>query len=255
MKRLRHLFSAFASRQAEASFEFDAPLRPDIPFCAIGDIHGSLPALELLLSKIEALPQVPSVICVGDYLDRGEQSAQVLDWLQRLCRDFGDGFVCLRGNHEQMCLDFLENPEEQGEFWLRHGGLQTLASYGIARVPGLTSYREVRDRLAEAMGPDLINWIATRPLSWQSGNVVVVHAGMDPALSLAQQRDSVLTWGHPDFEMVPRRDGLWVVHGHTVVPEPSVSAGRIAIDTGAYATGRLTAAHVSRDGVTFLENL
>ncbi|SDJ05096.1 metallophosphoesterase family protein [Salipiger marinus] len=253
MKILSHLFRAKGSGQAKPAF--DAPLAPDRPFCAIGDIHGSLPALEALLSKIESLPQVPPVICLGDYMDRGEQSAQALTRLWALAKEFGEDFVCLKGNHEQMCLDFLENPEEGGEFWLRHGGLQTLASYGIGHRPGQASHRVLRDKLADAMGPDLLDWLAGLPLSWQSGNVVVVHAGLDPALPLAAQRPSVLMWGHPEFEKTPRRDGLWVVHGHTIVPEPQVVAGRIATDTGAYATGRLSAAHVSMDGVTFLTNL
>lgn len=253
MKILRHLFRAKSSGQPKPTF--DAPLAPDVPFCAIGDIHGCLPALEALLSKIEALHPVPPVICLGDYMDRGEQTAKTLAWLRELSGEFGDRFVCLKGNHEQMCLDFLKNPEEGGAFWLRHGGLQTLASYGIGHRPGQTSHRVLRDQLAEAMGPDLLDWLAGLPLSWQSGNVVVVHAGMDPALPLAEQRPSVLMWGHPDFETTPRRDGLWVVHGHTIVPEPQVVAGRIATDTGAYATGKLSAAHVSMDGVTFLTNL
>jgi len=230
---------------------FDAPIEPSKLFYAIGDIHGCMEKLTLLLDRIEQQDEQPTIICVGDFIDRGEDSAPVLRHLKSLTDQLGDRFVCLIGNHENMCLQFLDEPEERGDRWLRYGGLQTLASFGIGRSPK-DDLRQVRDALAKAMGDDLIDWMRNLPAYWITGNIAVTHAGADPNLPIGNQSGRNLMWGHPDFPHTPRADGMWVLHGHTVVDHPSAQDGRIAIDTGAYATGRLTAARVSRDGVTFL---
>ena len=87
---------------------------------------------------------------------------------------------------------------------------------------------------------------------YSSGNVHVVHAGADPARPLDRQSAHTLIWGHPDFLRRPRRDGQWVVYGHTIVDVVAAENGRIGVDTGAYATGRLSAALITRDGVESL---
>src|SRR6056297_3043779 len=98
-----------------------------------------------------------------------------------------------------------------------------------------------------------IAWLRARPLSWRSGNVWALHAGADPHQPLDSQGDEVLLWGHPAFRRSPRRDGQWVVHGHTIVEHPHTAEGRIAVDTGAYATGRLSAALIECGAVRFLQ--
>ncbi len=252
MSWLRTLVSKRPDRPIASGFpSFTAPVAPDAPFYAIGDIHGSITALEALLIKIESVDSNPRVVCVGDYIDRGDDSANVLRWLKRLNEEFGDSFTCLMGNHEQMLLRFLENPSMYGDRWFRHGGLQTLASYNVSR-PSNGSDEGVRDNLFDAMGEDMVVWLANLPLVWQSGNVAVVHAAADPILPLEAQSDQVLRWGHPDFFSVPRTDGIWVVHGHTIVDQAEAVDGRISVDTGAYATGSLTAAYVAPGGVSFL---
>lgn len=225
-----------------------APPQPDRPFVAVGDIHGRADLLRALDAQLADLPADWPLVCVGDYVDRGEESAAVL---QHLMRQGDRPRVCLMGNHEDMLLRFLEAPEAERRRWLRNGGLQTLASFGVGGSPAQEPVT-ARDALAEAMGAELIDWLRARPLSWQSGNVAVVHGGVDPALPLAAQSRETLLWGHPDFARSLRDDGLWVVHGHTIVEAPQAEAGRIAIDTGAFATGRLTAAIVEPDGVRFL---
>lgn len=222
------------------------PVRPVSPFFAIGDIHGRVDLLISLLRQLDAgLP----VIFVGDYVDRGENSAEVLRVLRGR-----PGALCLMGNHEDMMLSFLDDPVGRGGHWLRNGGLQTLASFGVA---GLTDsskgadLQAARDALAAAMGPGLIAWLRARPLWYQSGNVAVVHAGADPGLAIKDQKDAHLLWGHPDFVRKPRSDGLWIVHGHRIVDAPLAENGVISIDTGAYATGCLTAALIAADGVNF----
>ncbi|TNJ43017.1 metallophosphoesterase [Phaeobacter sp. B1627] len=220
-----------------------SPVAPDEPLCVIGDIHGRYDLFRRILDR---LPADHKIICVGDYVDRGEDSARVLRFLIER-----PDILCLQGNHEKMLLRFLRNPAQNGRHWLDHGGLQTLASFG---VPRLAAYMKTPDLvnacdfLSDRMGELMINWLSYLPTSFRSGNVLVAHAGADPRKPVDEQTDSVLQWGHPDFLRTARKDGQWVVHGHTIVSDPKVHNGRISIDTGAYATGRLTA--VQLDGKT-----
>ncbi|MBT8154569.1 metallophosphoesterase [Epibacterium ulvae] len=216
-------------------------MTPAEPFYAIGDIHGCFEQLADLLRQLKR--GVP-VVCLGDYVDRGPNSAAVLHLLQNLPE-----ITCLRGNHEEMLLRFLDDPAGSGQIWLRHGGLDTLASYGVA--VGQDPH-EIRDDLLAAMGADTLQWLEALPRVFQSGNVVATHAGADPSRPIAAQDPVHLTWGHPQFLRRRRRDGHWVVHGHVIVPRPELHPGRIAVDTGAYATGSLSAALVLPDGVQFL---
>lgn len=233
---------------------FDAPLRPATPFAAIGDVHGRADLLDRLLGRLGAEAPEHPVVFVGDYIDRGEDSARVIETL-RAFETGRDDVVCLLGNHEEMCLRFLDAPEEEQGRWMRFGGLQTLASYGVADIAGRAAAGEmaaIRDDLAERMGEATITWLRARPLWWQSGNVAVVHAAADPRRPLEMHTGQSLVWGHPDFGRVPRADGVWIVHGHTIVDAPVAEGGRISLDTGAYATGRLTAALISEGNVEFV---
>lgn len=218
---------------------------PDPGECVsiIGDIHGCDDLLARLLPRLGG-----RVVCVGDLIDRGEQSAAVLDRL--IARP---EVLCLRGNHEDMVLGFLDDPDGKGARWLRHGGLQTLASFGVGVGGDLAPGRlgHLRDRLARAMGDERIDWLRGLPLWWQAGNLAVTHAGADPLRPLDGQEARDLVWGTPAFHRVARSDGIWVAHGHVIVDEPAAALGRIAVDTGAYATGRLSAAVVAPDGLRF----
>ena len=218
---------------------------PDSPFFAVGDIHGRA---DLLHRFLDTKPTHP-VICVGDYVDRGDHSADVLRMLHAR-----PDIICLSGNHEEMMLDFLTAPERSGPRWLRYGGLQTLASFGVAGVTdssGAEALSNARDQLQTAMGADLLEWMRAMPTLWQSGNVAVVHAAASPARNMEEQRTATLHWGHPHFTKAQRTDGIWVIHGHTIVDAAHIENGRIAIDTGAYATGRLTVALIEPGITTF----
>ncbi|MBR9823377.1 MAG: serine/threonine protein phosphatase [Rhodobacteraceae bacterium] len=233
---------------------FSAPLAPDEPFFAVGDLHGCDALLDRMITRMgEIAPEIRRVF-VGDYIDRGEASAQTLARLRAYQQQDPDRVLCLRGNHEQMLERFLEAPERHGPRWLRYGGLQTMASYGLAPPPETAppeKWTEARDRLAEAMGPGLLAWIADLPDWWQTGNVACLHAAADPARPISEQELEHMLWGHPAFMSVPRSDGTWVLHGHTITEDPRPEAGRIPVDTGAYATGRLTAALVQPGSVEF----
>ncbi len=227
------LTSLFKRFERRGSF---LPPNPDRPLCAIGDVHGCIFQLEKLLSDV---PQDHRIILVGDYVDRGEHSAEVL----RLISARPD-LTCLMGNHEEMLLQFLQDPKGQGPRWLRNGGLQTLASFGVRGARSEMSGDELtdcRDRLQQAMGDALCQWVSELKTWDKSGNVLVVHAGADPDTPPEAQSDKTLVWGHPSFHSTVRRDGVWVVHGHTIVGTASARHGRISIDTGAFATGVLSA--------------
>lgn len=231
-------------------------MRPEEAFFAVGDIHGCDTLFEALLSQLERLAHPSAkLVLVGDYVDRGEQSADVLRRIHWMQLEAGaDLMICLKGNHDEMLLNFLEDPQSSGPRWLRHGGLQTLASYGIPGVPATapeTAWTEARDRLREGMGAELESWLRALPTSWQTGNVFVCHAGADPTRPVDAQRSSALLWGHPAFEETMRTDEVWVVHGHTITERARPTNGRIPVDTGAYATGRLTAALLETGKVQF----
>ncbi|MFY0312735.1 metallophosphoesterase family protein [Leisingera sp. D0M16] len=242
---LSSLFQKFGDWAGQgASFPDPAP---DIPLCVIGDVHGCLPLLERMLRQV---PHGHRIILAGDYIDRGEQSAEVLRYL----RERPD-LTCLMGNHEDMLLRFLQDPGGEGGRWIRNGGLQTLASFDVRGARPQMNREELcecRDRLQEAMGETLTSWVAGLETSVLSGNVLAVHAGADPRAAPDEQTEDAILWGHPDFIRKPRRDGIWVVHGHTIVNQPAAEQGRIAVDTGAYATGTLSAVCLDGSAPRFL---
>lgn len=228
----------------------------------VGDIHGRFDLVEQLLKIIDddliaGSYADPKLVFVGDYVDRGEQSAEVIDCLYGLARDWPDNVTCLMGNHEAMLLSFLDNPLENGRRWFRYGGLQTLASYGIAMTDGagapassdlLTAAAKLRERLGT-----VAEWLRELPLTWQSHNLWAVHSAADPQVEMERQTRQTLLWGHPEFGRLRRKDGQWIVHGHTIVEHARTSAGVISVDTGAVYSGRLSAAAIRPDGeIVFL---
>jgi serine/threonine protein phosphatase 1 len=258
MSFLKRLFGGSGSQSTpkakSASAPFTADIAPKAPFFAIGDIHGCMVQMTALLDQINAVDATAPIIFVGDYVDRGEESAAVMRALFAMRDD--PRITCLTGNHEDMMRKFLEDPAANGARWLRYGGLQTLASFGVGGVtPQSTGDALVKaaEGLAAAMGEDMITWLDNLDTSWKSGNVAVVHAGADPNLSIAMQSAKTLQWGHKDFDHVNRADDTWVIHGHTIVDTANATSGRIAIDTGAYATGTLTAAYITQADVQFLQ--
>lgn len=247
----KRLFSS-EPKEDEPDLTVPPPISSPEPLVAVGDIHGRIDLLERIIPLVRPAADGGALVFVGDYVDRGEDSAAVLGRLMDLS---GEGAICLLGNHEAMLLDYLDDPEGRGGLWLRNGGLQTLASFGVGGVSVATrglDLARARDELAVRMGEEMIGWLRNRPLWWRAGNVAVVHAGADPALPIEAQDRRHLLWGHKDFRRKPRADGLWVIHGHTIVADAGPEGGRIGIDTGAYATGRLSAAVVGQQELRFL---
>ena len=256
--RLKSLFTSTGNNRVE--LPFSAELAPEQAFYAVGDVHGCLVAVEQVFAQIDAhrvangLNTAP-IVLLGDFVDRGEDSASVLERFKALNEAAPDRVYCLMGNHEKMMLDFLDDPAECGGRWLRFGGVQTLASYGIKGVDensDAVDLMEACDALENALPPGMEAWIRQLPMKWQSGNVYCVHAAMDPNRTVTHQSSRVLLWGHPDFFKTQRDDGVWIVHGHTIVDVARASGGRISIDTGAYKTGRLSVAVVTKGNCDFL---
>jgi serine/threonine protein phosphatase 1 len=225
---------------------------------AVGDVHGCndllIRLVENILEDAARSGQTPVIVFLGDYIDRGEGACQTIELLTEIAGWPEAQSVFLMGNHEQMLLRFLREPES-GKKWLRFGGLQTLMSYGIgsaADMRGAGSAAQVAQDLAKALGPHL-GFIEGLRLSYRSGNLLFAHAGADPALPADEQEVATLLWGCPAFLETERTDGIWVVHGHTIVDLPIAARGRISVDTGAYFSGRLTAARIIGDEVSFLQ--
>jgi serine/threonine protein phosphatase 1 len=222
---------------------------------AIGDVHGESRCLETLLSVIAAdhrqrfgdSGEQPVLVFLGDYVDRGPDSRGVLDILCRLATADagGHGPACrfLGGNHEAALLDFLADPVAGAE-WLSYGGAETLASYGVRASTGIfdpVRCRALRDRLAERLPASHRVFLDRLEPMVTLGDYVFVHAGVRPGVPLERQRREDLQWIREPFLSSQRFHGKVVVHGHTPVDQPQFFSNRIAVDTGAYATGILTA--------------
>jgi len=211
---------------------------------AIGDVHGCLNQMRGLEAKIvedgRSLSGEKWLVYLGDYIDRGPDSAGVID---RLISPAPDGIrrICLAGNHEVMALNFLKDPRP-GSDWLDFGGQECLQSYGLSAAT-LTG-RSSRSRMAmiESHIPrEHISFLEQLPLTLSVPGYVFVHAGLRPGIPLLQQHEDDLLWIRDDFFDAPPHNGLTIVHGHTPAIEPVIAPGRICVDTGAFATGKLTA--------------
>lgn len=246
--------SIFGGGATEKRAQLPRPTRetifaPQQNFWAIGDIHGCNDNLDRALEHIKD----DFVVTLGDMVDRGPQSADVLTRLWRLQTDKPSQVVCLMGNHEQMLLEFIDDPAGLGARWLGFGGRETLESFGISdasKRPDAEEALELADRFEDALPEGMQNWLRNLPISWNTGNIWCVHAGMNPKREPEKQSERTLLWGHPEFYSASRDDDICVVHGHTIMEKAGISDGRIALDTGAYQGHGLTAGHISTAGCT-----
>jgi serine/threonine protein phosphatase 1 len=211
---------------------------------AIGDVHGCLAQLmeleHLIIADARHFDGERWIVMLGDYVDRGPDSAGVIDHLVAPAPQGIERF-CLVGNHETMMLDFIAAPSS-GSAWLKLGGIETLASYGIDANAIDWSDRQAASAVLRSMIPsEHIEFLRRIPLYLSLPNTVLVHGGVRPGIPLDEQVEEDLLWIRPPFHDAARADGLRVVHGHTPSLEPVVTPFRIGVDTGAYATGRLTA--------------
>lgn len=215
---------------------------------AIGDIHGRFDLLIELLDRIDADARGFSddrrtrLVFLGDFIDRGPQTAEVLSALAILADVDGDGVVFIGGNHEAALLAFLDEPAEAAD-WLEFGGTETLRSFGIQTRRGVFGQRDlraVRDDLLTALTPFRALFQRLVPFH-VSGDVVFSHGGLDPSKPLDTQSEDDFIWGTPEFLTSVPMPGRRVVHGHFDDVSPAIRPGRICVDTGAYYSGILSA--------------
>jgi serine/threonine protein phosphatase 1 len=221
------------------------PRLPDgIRVYAFGDIHGRSDLLKKMFTVIDAdmerNPASRSIeVFLGDYVDRGPDSAHTLDLL--LDRSLYRETVFLKGNHEAFFLAVLRDPSKL-EHWRQFGGLQTLMSYGIQPSinPDASEQTDLIRALIEVMPNDHLRFLEGLQPTFVCGDFFFVHAGARPGIPLKEQQEADLLGIRSEFLDCEEDFGKFIVHGHTPVREPDIRPNRINIDTGAYATGKLT---------------
>jgi serine/threonine protein phosphatase 1 len=214
---------------------------------AVGDVHGRADLLEkmhaaILKDSLDVPAERKVVVYLGDYVDRGPGSKKVVDiLLERPLKGFER--VHLMGNHEAFLIEFL-NDVESGPGWFFNGGLATLASYGvkIGKFDELNYeiLQRVHAEFRKKVPKSHIEFYKGLDFSRVEGDFFFVHAGIRPGVPLDNQTDEDMLWIREEFLGCEDDFGKVIVHGHTITWEPEVKSNRIGIDTGAFATGKLT---------------
>jgi serine/threonine protein phosphatase 1 len=246
-------------RSRSISSSHAASLPPQTVVFAVGDIHGRLDLLNGAIEEIEreaaaakSGAQVTAVF-LGDYIDRGPEARGVIDRLIAFRDAKPCEIVFLRGNHEQFLLDMIDGRAE-GTAWLDYGGVETLASYGVAWPPplGPRDVNRLGEKLREAIPAAHLHFLRETQLNDERGDYVFVHAGLRPERLLSEQSDADMLWFRYYNDDEPMH-GRTVVHGHTPRARPVAGRWRIGIDTEAYDSGALTIARFEGDYATFLK--
>lgn len=241
---------------AERAPERYPPAPDGLTLYLVGDIHGRLDLLLDIHRQIDedraARTCGPSrEVYLGDYIDRGTGAAGVVSQLIDRARQVDAVF--LRGNHEQMLLDFLQG-RDCLEDWLHVGGTATLLSYGIPprMLSRAVSPAALRRHLAAALPAEHLGFYEATMAYARLGPYLAVHAGLRPGIRLEDQSPTDLLCIRREFLRHPGDFGFIVVHGHTPVAAPELRPNRINIDTGAFATNRLTALRIDAAGAHVL---
>ena len=218
---------------------------------AIGDVHGRLDLLEQLIKNIKADIEEQNkaiseaieshIIFLGDLIDRGPDSKGVVEFLMSFQPDFAKVHL-ISGNHEESLVRALSGEPELISSWLDHGGKPTALSYGVD--PGAILYQTANAQeyiLCSAIPKSHIRFLSSFSESVQFGDYFCVHAGIRPGVPIHEQDINDLRWIRGEFLDSEQDHGLVVVHGHTIVEEVVDKSNRIAVDTGAYKSGILSA--------------
>ncbi|CCQ72879.1 metallophosphoesterase family protein [Magnetospira sp. QH-2] len=252
---LKDLFNRFMSSATPAG---KAPRVPDgTRVYAVGDIHGRSDLLLRLHGLIEEDLRAGGMersvlIYLGDYVDRGFDSRGVLDLL--LTPPPTTEVVYLKGNHEAMFLEFVENGE-YGPPWFQYGGRETAESYGQAlspEAPMSDRFAILAENLRAVVPKEHLEFLHQLSPSHWLGDYFFAHAGVRPGVPLEEQQEHDLLWIRDPFLSGRGDFGAVVVHGHSITPEPDRRRNRIGIDTGAYGSNRLTCLVLDGDQQRFL---
>ncbi|HEY0148199.1 MAG TPA: metallophosphoesterase [Allosphingosinicella sp.] len=219
---------------------------------AIGDIHGRLDLLDLLLAKVEAdiasrPPKRNFIVFLGDLIDRGPESAGVVERL-RTYQPEGARPIFLAGNHEEVLLRMLGGDASILPSWLKFGGAECAQSYGLQPDSLRLLAEDAALQLLRAKVPRAhADFLESFGDTFRFGDYLFVHAGIRPGVGIEQQDRYDLRWIRDPFLSDTKEHGVMVVHGHTIVPQVEERPNRIAIDTGAYHSGVLTALAIEDD--------
>lgn len=215
---------------------------------AIGDIHGRLDLLKNLLHRITADEGTrpgaeTTLIFLGDLIDRGPESAQVVELLAKLAEARPAGSTrFLAGNHEEVFLGALEGDEKTLRFFTRIGGRETILSYGFSETEyNALDYPELTATLQARVPAAHRDFLSSFEDMIVVGDYAFVHAGIRPGEALTRQRTKDLRWIRNEFIEHGGPFEKIVIHGHTITEDVDMTAHRIGLDTGAYASGKLTA--------------
>lgn len=230
-----------------------ATLPPGQRVYAVGDVHGCLDRLvalhEIIADDIAARPvERVTLVHLGDFVDRGADSAQVVDWLINQPPVPADEIVNLMGNHEHMMLAAVVGTDKDApDQWIMNGGADSLLSWGISRTVPPAEW-------ASHIPRQHLLFLRDLAISHQIGPYLFVHAGIRPGVPLDRQSRQDMMWIREPFLSSRADHGVIVVHGHTPKREPIVQPNRIAIDTGAVLGGALTCVVLEDDKLGFLQS-
>lgn len=218
---------------------------------AIGDVHGRADLLNAIITHAvndaAAHNAAPRFIFLGDICDKGPRSRQAMDIVAEVLVEY-EGSIVLKGNHDDMFLKAVQERDRRyAAAWVSRGGVETLNSYHYGNL------NEAIELVRTMHGDHLRMFAASKPMAVVDG-IVFAHAGIDPAVSLADQTEKDLMWIRDEFlDHVGFLQHI-IVHGHSVVGhKPVVTENRISIDTGAYESGRLTAVAIDNGSFRFFQ--
>lgn len=224
---------------------------------AVGDVHGRYDLLEKLLQLVvehwqraDRQPERCRVLFLGDIIDRGPDSARCLACVRELVANAGAQL--LLGNHEDMLLAAADGNPAAQRAWLEHGGYATLKSYGIDPPAKGEDTIDFADRLVAGIPPEDLALLRSAEHSYASGDYLFVHAGVRPGVALDRQLGEDLYSIREEFTASDVWHGAVIVHGHSMVDFVETRQNRIACDTGAYRTNRLSCVCLHDDLQTIL---
>lgn len=254
------MISKLLSRRRGSSRRPDSTVPPGERIYAIGDIHGRLDLLDDLLAQIESDdarrgPAQTTIVFLGDLVDRGPDSAGVIARLQHLSANRPQGATrFLLGNHEEVFLRAVSGDLPALKFFIRIGGRETIISFGMSEAEYLScDFDSLMRTFRASVSAEVIEFVKSFEDSIVIGDYVFVHAGLRPQISLSEQKSHDLRWIRDEFLTFKGAFEKVVIHGHSVSEDIDLQANRIGVDTGAFASGRLSAVGLEGSERWFLQ--